>query len=100
MGMTVQEMYEEHSVPSLINAVIGFTRAQHTHTKTQWETARYTAYHCVNIMIAKKQDKLKSPVELGAFPWEPEYKKQQNKAEQRKASPAEYEAFVKARMKK
>ncbi|MBW1612405.1 MAG: hypothetical protein JRJ57_00190 [Deltaproteobacteria bacterium] len=70
--MTVRQLY---------NAVRGFsqkTRAQAELVEQQerraWERARYQAFHIVNAWI-KRGSKMRSPVQLGRFPWEKDTEK-------------------------
>ncbi len=66
MRMPIREMYEDHSLFSLLNAIQGFSFVQQERKKDSWEQTRMICYYALG------NSKLMSPKNLFEFPWEKE----------------------------
>ncbi len=94
--MPVREMYEDHTLWSLMNAIKGFRESPIY--RDGWYQARMIAYYILQVNLSE-QDRMKGFTDLITFPWEPGYQEwlERNKPPERRKiqSKEDLEAFVK-----
>jgi hypothetical protein len=66
MRMSIREMYEDHNLFSLLNAISGYGEMQEEARKQTWEQTRMICYYALG------SSKVLSPSHLFKFPWEQE----------------------------
>jgi hypothetical protein len=74
MGYSPAEMYEQHDLSSLFNAIRGYWKKQERLRMQTWDQTRFQTFQLINIQLAAK-DKLKNYTDLVKFPWDEEPKK-------------------------
>ena len=86
MRMPIREMYEDHNLFSLLNAIQGFSFFQSKRKQEAWEQTRLICYYALG------SSKVQSPKGLFEFPWERE--------EMPDMSPDQLKALFKPKKKK
>lgn len=66
MRMPIREMYEDHNLFSLLNAIQGFSFLQSQRKQETWEQTRMVCYYALG------NSKVMGPKGLFEFPWEKE----------------------------
>lgn len=69
--MPYGEMYEDHNLTSIVNAIKGHRLNEESKFKHGWEKARYIAFHIINPWLPEN-DKMQKYSDVGEFPWEKE----------------------------
>lgn len=84
--MPIREMYEDHSLFSLLNAIQGFSHIETQRKQETWEQTRMICYYSLG------NPKVQSPKSLFEFPWE--------KQQMPEMSPDQLKALFKPKKKK
>ena len=72
--MPLRELYEDHTLGTLLNTITGYWKAKGLEYKSGWEKARFVTVHLINAWLPP-EEKYEDQRDFITFDWEKDYKK-------------------------